>query len=231
VAALEGTRFDCIVLDLKLPGATGFDLLGHVKEDARHRDVPVIIHTGKALTRREETRLKRYADAIVVKDAASPERLLDETALHLHRAPTDLPEPSRRMLEQLHQADAVLHGRKVLIVDDDVRNVFALTSVLEHRGMEVVFAENGREGLEVLETNGNVDLVLMDLMMPEMDGYEAMAAIRARAEHASLPIIALTAKAMQGDRERSIAAGASDYITKPVDPDQLLSLMRVWLYR
>ncbi|UGS37613.1 HAMP domain-containing protein [Capillimicrobium parvum] len=231
LAALEESRFDCVVLDLKLPKATGFELLERIKEDPRHRDVPVIIHTGRALTRREETRLKRYADAIVVKDAGSPERLLDETALHLHRAPADLPDDSRRMLESLHQADSVLHGRKVLIVDDDVRNVFALTSVLESRGMVVVFAENGREGIEVLEANGDVDLVLMDLMMPEMDGYEAMTAIRSRPVRQGLPVIALTAKAMQGDRERSIAAGASDYITKPVDPDQLLSLMRVWLYR
>jgi signal transduction histidine kinase/CheY-like chemotaxis protein len=231
LAALADDGFDCIVLDLKLPRATGFDLLEQIKADERHRDVPVIIHTGKALTRREETRLKRYADAIVVKDAGSPERLLDETALHLHRAPADLPAEGRRMLEQLHQADAVLHGRTVLIVDDDVRNVFALTSVLEGRGMHVLFAENGREGLECLEANPDVDLVLMDLMMPEMDGYEATSAIRARPDHQGLPIIALTAKAMQGDRERSIAAGASDYITKPVDADQLLSLMRVWLYR
>ncbi|HEU4656013.1 MAG TPA: HAMP domain-containing protein, partial [Capillimicrobium sp.] len=231
LAALADARFDCIVLDLKLPKQTGFELLETIKEDERHRDVPVIIHTGKALTRRDETRLKRFADAIVVKDAASPERLLDETALHLHRAPSDLPDESRRLLEQLHQADSVLHGRKVLIVDDDVRNVFALTSVLEGRGMTVVFAENGREGLEVLDANPDIDLVLMDLMMPEMDGYEAMRAIRARPDHRALPMIALTAKAMQGDRERSIAAGASDYITKPVDPDQLLSLMRVWLYR
>ncbi len=229
--ALAEAPFDCVVLDLKLPRSTGFELLERVKADPRHRDLPVIIHTGKALTRREETRLKRFAEAIVVKDAASPERLLDETALYLHRSPADLPADSRRLLEQLHQADAVLHGRRVLIVDDDVRNVFALTSVLEGRGMTVVFAENGREGIEALDADGDVDLVLMDLMMPEMDGYEAMTAIRAREEHRALPIIALTAKAMQGDRERSIAAGASDYITKPVDPDQLLSLMRVWLYR
>jgi len=231
LGALEDRRFDCLVLDLKLPKATGFELLERIKEDPTHRDMPVIIHTGRALTRRDETRLKRYADAIVVKDAVSPERLLDETALHLHRAPGDLPADSRRMLESLHQADSVLHGRKVLIVDDDVRNVFALTSVLESRGMAVVFAENGREGIDVLEINDDVDIVLMDLMMPEMDGYEAMTAIRARPERQGLPIIALTAKAMHGDRERSIAAGASDYITKPVDPDQLLSLMRVWLYR
>jgi CheY-like chemotaxis protein len=206
-------------------------VLEKLKGDERHRELPVIIHTGKALTRKDETRLKRYAGAIVVKDAASPERLLDETAMFLHRPPTALTPEHRRMLDQLHQADAVLQSRKVLIIDDDVRNVFALTSVLEGRGMSVLFAENGREGLETLEANPDVDIVLMDVMMPEMDGYEAMRSIRARPQFEDLPVIALTAKAMQGDRERSIASGASDYVTKPVDPDQLLSLMRVWLYR
>jgi CheY-like chemotaxis protein len=220
-----------MVLDLKLPDGSGFDVLEKLKGDERHRELPVIIHTGKALTRKEETRLKRYAGAIIVKDAASPERLLDETSLYLHRPPSSLTPEHRRMLDQLHQADAVLQGRKILIVDDDVRNVFALTSVLEARGMTVLFAENGREGLEMLDANPDVDLVLMDVMMPEMDGYEAMRAIRARQRFEDLPVIALTAKAMQGDRERSIASGASDYVTKPVDPDQLLSLMRVWLYR
>ena len=151
--------------------------------------------------------------------------------MYLHRPPSALTPEHRRMLDQLHQADAVLQNRKVLIVDDDVRNVFALTSVLEARGMTVLFAENGREGLDTLEANADVDLVLMDVMMPEMDGYEAMRSIRARPKFEDLPVIALTAKAMQGDRERSIASGASDYVTKPVDPDQLLSLMRVWLYR
>ncbi len=230
VAELDRSRFDCIVLDLKLPGATGFSLLERVKDDERHRDVPVIIHTGKALTRREETRLKRLADTIVVKDAASPERLLDETALHLHRPAAALPEEGRRMLEGLREAGAALSGRRVLIVDDDVRNVFALTSALEAHGMHVAFAENGREGLDALRADPDVDLVLMDVMMPEMDGYETMRAIREMPEHSRLPVIALTAKAMQGDREKSIAAGASDYITKPVDVDQLVSLMRVWLY-
>jgi len=219
------------VLDLKLPDGDGFELLEKLQADERFREIPVIVHTGKALTRKEETRLKRYAGAIVVKDAASPERLLDETALHLHRPPSALKPEHRRILDQLHHADAVLQGRKVLIVDDDVRNVFALTSVLEARGMTVLFGENGREGLEILEANPDVDLVVMDVMMPEMDGYDAMRAVRARARFEDLPIIALTAKAMQGDRERSIASGASDYVTKPVDPDQLLSLMRVWLYR
>jgi CheY-like chemotaxis protein len=230
LAALEHQRFDCIVLDLKLPKMTGFALLDHLKGDARHRDVPVIVHTGRQLTRREETRLRRYADSIIVKDANSPERLLDETALFLHRAEKALPPESRRVLEQLHTADAVLQGKRVLIVDDDVRNVFALTSALEARGMVVRFAENGREAIESLDADPGVELVLMDVMMPEMDGHETTRALRADERFADLPIISLTAKAMKGDREKSIAAGASDYITKPVDIEQLISLMRVWLY-
>ncbi len=231
LASLDEERFDCIVLDLKLPKASGFSLLERVKTDERHQHVPVIIHTGKALTRREETRLKRYAESIVVKDAASPERLLDETTLALHRPAETLPAESRKILEQMSEAGAALAGRKVLIVDDDVRNVFALTSALEAHGMDVIYAENGREALEQLEASPEVDLVLMDIMMPELDGYEATTAIRAMPDFERLPIIALTAKAMKGDREKSIASGASDYITKPVDVDQLVSLMRVWLYR
>jgi HAMP domain-containing protein/CheY-like chemotaxis protein/GAF domain-containing protein len=228
--ALGETEFDCMVLDLKLPDMTGFALLEQLKESPRFETLPVIVYTGKDLTRSEETQLKRYAEAIVVKDARSPERLLDETSLFLHRVEARLPQAKRRMLEQLHSAEEVFKGKKVLIVDDDVRNVFALTSMLEANGMDVVFAENGREGIETLRGNPDVDLVLMDIMMPEMDGYEAMEAVRRMPEFDQLPIISLTAKAMKGDRERSIASGASDYITKPVDNDQLLSLMRVWLY-
>jgi signal transduction histidine kinase/DNA-binding response OmpR family regulator/HAMP domain-containing protein len=232
LAALDSEKpFDCMVLDLKLPKMTGFALLEKVKTDERSHSLPVIVYTGKELTRREETKLKRYAETIVVKDARSPERLLDETSLFLHRVESKLPESKRKMLEQLHNSDALFVGKKVLIVDDDVRNVFALTSALEANGMDVLFAENGREGIEALQSAGNVDLVLMDVMMPEMDGYETTQAIRLLPEFEKLPIIALTAKAMKGDRERSIAAGASDYITKPVDTDQLLSLMRVWLYQ
>jgi CheY-like chemotaxis protein len=232
LAALESeVPFDCMVLDLKLPKMTGFALLEKVKGDERFGSLPVIVYTGKDLTRREETKLKRYAETIVVKDARSPERLLDETSLFLHRVESKLPDEKRKMLEQLHSADEVFVGKKVLIVDDDVRNVFALTSALEASGMEVVFAENGRDGIEALKANPNVDLVLMDVMMPELDGYETTKAIRELPEFERLPIIALTAKAMKGDRERTIASGASDYITKPVDTDQLLSLMRVWLYQ
>ena len=191
----------------------------------------MIIHTGKALTRKEETRLKRYAETIVVKDARSPERLVAETSLFLHRPESTLGAEQRRLLEQVHTADAVFAGKKVLVVDDDVRNLFALASALEARGMEVLFAENGREGVDCIAENQDVDLVLMDLMMPEMDGYEATRALRERPEFKDLPIICLTAKAMKGDREKCLQAGASDYIAKPVNTEQLLSLLRVWLYR
>jgi CheY-like chemotaxis protein len=230
IEALQTQDFDCMVLDLKLPETTGFKLLEQLKKDERFAKLPVIVYTGKDLTRREETRLKKYAETIIVKDARSPERLLDETSLFLHRVEARLPQAKRHMLEQLHSTEGVFSGKKVLIVDDDVRNVFALTSVLEANGMDVVFAENGKDGIEMLHANRDVDLVLMDIMMPEMDGYETMQAVRQMPEFHQLPIISLTAKAMKGDREKSITSGASDYITKPVDTDQLLSLMRVWLY-
>ena len=229
--ALEAQRYDCMVVDLKLPEMGGFDLLEKIKNDERFSSIPVIVYTGKELTRREETKLKKFADTIVVKDASSPERLLDETSLFLHRVERKLPREKRRMLEQLHSAEEIFKEKKILIVDDDVRNVFALTSVLEAHGTEVVYAENGKDGIELLRRNPDVDLVLMDIMMPELDGYQTIAAIREDEAFKQLPIISLTAKAMKGDREKSISAGASDYITKPVDTDQLLSLMRVWLYK
>jgi HAMP domain-containing protein/CheY-like chemotaxis protein/signal transduction histidine kinase len=229
--ALEQRHFDCMVLDLKLPEMGGFDLLEKLRGDERFSSIPVIVYTGKELTRREETKLKKFADTIVVKDASSPERLLDETSLFLHRVERKLPKEKRRMLEQLHSAEEVFKEKKILIVDDDVRNVFALTSVLEAHGMEVLYAENGKDGIELLRRNPEVDLILMDIMMPELDGYQTTRAIREDEAFQQLPIISLTAKAMKGDREKSIAAGASDYITKPVDTDQLLSLMRVWLYK
>ncbi|MDQ4143770.1 MAG: HAMP domain-containing protein, partial [Actinomycetota bacterium] len=228
--ALEATDFDCMVLDLKLPEMTGFDLLEKLKKDDRHRYLPVIIYTGRELTRKEETRLRKYAETIIVKDVRSPERLLAETSLFLHRDESALPPTKRKMIEQVHDADVVFQGKKVLIVDDDVRNVFALTSVLEGRGLQVLYAENGKDGIATLKENPDISLVLMDIMMPEMDGYETTQAIRKISKFSDLPVIALTAKAMAGDRERSIAAGVSDYITKPVDLDQLISLMQVWLY-
>jgi len=220
-----------VVLDLGLRDMSGFDFLEKVKSDPDKTELPIIVYTGKQLSQQEETRIKKYAETIIVKDVRSPERLLDETALFLHRVEAKLPEQKRKMLEQLHDADAVIAGKKVLIVDDDVRNIFSLTSVLEDHGMSVRFAENGKDALEALKEDPDVDAILMDVMMPEMDGYETTRAIREMNEFKSLPIIALTAKAMKGDREKCIAAGASDYITKPVDNEQLLSLLRVWLYK
>ncbi|HAT33472.1 MAG TPA: hybrid sensor histidine kinase/response regulator, partial [Janthinobacterium sp.] len=228
--ALRESRFDCMVLDLTLPDISGFDLLDTIGKDASLRDLPVVIYTAQELNRKEVSKLKRYAKTIVIKDARSPERLLDETALFLHRCAASLPEPQRRMLEDIHILDSGLAGRKVLIVDDDLRNIFALSSLLERQEMRVCFAENGRDGIEALEKDPAIEIVLMDIMMPEMDGYDTMRAIRRIPKFKSLPIITLTAKAMKGDRDKCIAAGASDYITKPVDVAQLLSLMRVWLH-
>jgi HAMP domain-containing protein/CheY-like chemotaxis protein/signal transduction histidine kinase len=227
----SGKHYDCVVLDLGLSDMSGFDFLEKVKSDPGMVDIPIIVYTGKQLTPAEETRVKKYAETIIMKDVKSPERLLDETALFLHRVEAKLPETKRRMLEQLHDADAVIAGKRVLIVDDDVRNIFSLTSVLEDHGMNVRFAENGKDAIEALKADPEVDVVLMDVMMPEMDGYETMRRIREEDRFKSLPIIALTAKAMKGDREKCIAAGASDYIMKPVDTDQLISLLRVWLYK
>ncbi len=227
---LRSQHFDCMVLDLGLPEMTGFDLINVIKSDEKLRELPIIVYTGKDLTQEEETRLKRVTDAIIVKSVRSMEHLLDETALFLHRVEANLPQAKQQMLKQVHQADPVFSGKKVLIIDDDVRNIFAITSVLERYHMSVVYAENGRSGIEMLHANPDVNVVLMDVMMPEMDGYETTREIRKEARFTTLPIIALTAKAMKGDREKCLEAGASDYITKPVEPEQLLSLLRVWLY-
>jgi HAMP domain-containing protein/CheY-like chemotaxis protein/signal transduction histidine kinase len=230
LAALQQGHFDCMVLDLTLPDISGFDLLDQIGKEPSLRDLPIVIYTAQELTKKEVTKLKRYAKTIVIKDARSPERLLDETALFLHRSHASLPELQRKMLEEIHALDGGLAGRKVLIVDDDLRNIFALSSLLERQQMQVSFAENGRDGIDVLEQDPGIEIVLMDIMMPEMDGYDTMRAIRRIPKFKSLPIITLTAKAMKGDRDKCIAAGASDYITKPVDVAQLLSLMRVWLH-
>jgi len=230
MTALGEHQFDCMVLDLTLPDISGFDLLDQIGKLPALRDLPIVIYTAKELSRKDVTKLKRYAKTIVVKDARSPERLLDETALFLHRSQASLPDAQRKMLEEIHALDGGLAGRKVLIVDDDLRNIFALSSLLERQQMVVAFAENGRDGIEVLEKDPSIEIVLMDIMMPEMDGYDTMRAIRRIPKFKSLPIITLTAKAMKGDRDKCIAAGASDYITKPVDVAQLLSMMRVWLH-
>jgi CheY-like chemotaxis protein len=230
LGALKDEQFDCMVLDLKLPDMTGFELIEKIQTDLGRNDLPIIVYTGKELSSKEETQLRKVADAIIVKEANSPERLLAETALFLHRVEANLPEPKRKMLEQLHRRDPVLARKKVLIVDDDVRNIFALTSALESHEMDVIHAENGKDAVNLLKENPDVDVVLMDIMMPEMDGYETTQEMRKIDEFKDLPIIALTAKAMKTDREKCIRAGASDYISKPLDVDQLLSLLRVWLY-
>jgi CheY-like chemotaxis protein len=232
--ALEMLRdrpFDCCVVDLRLPDITGFDLLDRIQADARLRDVPVVVFTGKELTADEEARLRSVAKSVVLKDVQSPERLFDETALFLHRVVSELPEAKRAMLERLHGSNDVLRNRKVLVVDDDARNIFALTTVLENHEMDALSATNGRQAIELIESTPDLGIVLMDIMMPEMDGYETMREIRKDVRFRTLPILALTAKAMKGDREKCLQAGASDYIAKPVNTDQLLSLLRVWLYR
>ena len=228
--ALEKAPFDCVVVDLKLPDIDGKDLIAAIHQKSPTRWLPVIVYTGRELTEAESHELQGRADSIIIKDVRSPERLLDETALFLHRVESDLPEHKRRILRSLEQHDPQLRGRKVLVVDDDFRNVFAVTAVLENFDVEVVYAENGVQALSKLEEHDDVALVLMDIMMPEMDGYEATRRIRADGRWGDLPVIALTAKAMKGDREKCIEAGASDYVTKPVDPDQLVSLLRVWMY-
>ena len=231
LSAMLDRAFDCAVLDLRLPDMSGFDLLEKMRAEPELADVPVVVFTGKDLTPGERARLKTVAKSIVLKDVQSPERLLDETALFLHRVITDLPVEKQAMLERLHSSSEVLRGRKVLIVDDDARNIFALTSLLENHEVDVISATNGRSAIEIIQRTPDLSLVLMDIMMPEMDGYATMREIRNEAQFRTLPILALTAKAMKGDREKCLDAGASDYIAKPVNTDQLLSLMRVWLFR
>jgi HAMP domain-containing protein/DNA-binding response OmpR family regulator/GAF domain-containing protein len=223
--------FDCCVLDLRLPDMNGYSLLEKMRNEASLRDIPVVVFTGKELTEEEEKQLRTVAKSVVLKDVQSPERLFDETALFLHRVVADLPESQQRMLARLHNSNEALRGRKALVVDDDARNIFALTTVLENHEMEVLSATNGRQAIEIIQTEPELSVVLMDIMMPEMDGYETLRQIRKNPQFRSLPILALTAKAMKGDREKCLEAGASDYIAKPVHTDQLISLLRVWLYR
>jgi hypothetical protein len=231
LAALEKKRFDCVVLDLGLPDMGGTQLIEEIQRRYGHLAPPIIVYTSKDLTRAEETQLRKISESIVIKDVRSPERLLDETALFLHRVQAKLPESKRRMIEQVQKSDSVLSNRKVLVVDDDVRNIFAIASALESYQMQVVYAENGHAGIEMLQNNPDIEVVLMDVMMPEMDGYEAIRRIRQMDQFKKLPIISVTAKAMKGDREKCLEVGASDYITKPVDMGQLRSLLRVWLYK
>jgi HAMP domain-containing protein/CheY-like chemotaxis protein/GAF domain-containing protein len=229
--AVQHDSFDCVVLDLRLPDMSGFEVLGKLSESPSLSELPVVVFTGKELTPDEDARLRTLARSVVVKGVESPERLLDETALFLHRVVAELPVERQRMLEKLHGSDEALAGKKVLIVDDDVRNIFALSSVLERRGMQVLTAGTGREAIATLETTPDIAIVLMDIMMPEMDGFETMQVIRQNPQCWRMPIIALTAKAMKGDREKCLEAGASEYLAKPVNTEQLLSALRLWLHR
>jgi HAMP domain-containing protein/CheY-like chemotaxis protein/signal transduction histidine kinase len=228
---LGSESFDCVVLDLRLPDMSGFEVLERLRDTPSLSDLPVVVFTGKELSSEEDARLHTLARSVVVKGVESPERLLDETALFLHRVVVDLPPEKQRMLDRLHHSDEAMTGKKVLVVDDDVRNIFALSSVLERRGMIVLTAGTGREAIATLESTPDVAIVLMDIMMPEMDGYETMQVIRQKPTFGRLPIIALTAKAMKGDREKCLEAGASEYLAKPVNTDQLLSALRMWLHR
>ncbi|MGA8869278.1 MAG: response regulator, partial [Candidatus Sulfotelmatobacter sp.] len=231
LTAVVEQSFDCVVLDLRLPDMSGFEVLERFRDTPSLSDLPIVVFTGKELSPEEDARLHTLARSVVLKGVESPERLLDETALFLHRVVADLPPGKRRMIERLHRSDEALIGKRVLVVDDDVRNIFALSSVLERRGMIVLTASTGREAIATLESTPDVAIVLMDVMMPEMDGYETMRAIRRNIQLRRLPIIALTAKAMKGDREKCLEAGASEYLAKPVNTEQLLSALRVWLHR
>ncbi|MEP7213642.1 MAG: HAMP domain-containing protein [Acidobacteriota bacterium] len=231
LATLNDGRFDCAIVDLMLPDMEWSELIGSIKQKAGFPELPVIVHTGKDLSKRETARIKKLAETIIIKDADSLERLVDETALFLHRDVAVLSDAQKNMMKRVNVTDPRLQGKKVLIVDDDIRNIFALTSALERQNMDVVYAENGKDGISMLVKTPGIDGVLMDIMMPEMDGFQAMTAIRQIPKFKSVPIIAVTAKAMKGDRQKCLEAGASDYITKPVDTEQLLSLLRIWLDR
>ena len=225
----EQNNIDCIILDIGLPDISGFDLIHKLENIKGHNIPPIIIYTGKELTKEENNELQKYAETIIIKGIKSEERLLDETALFLHRTVSNLPESKQAIINNLYDKESVFYSKKILLVDDDMRNVFALSKILQERGMEIIKAENGKIALEMLDTYPDIDMVLMDIMMPEMDGYEAMKQIRSQVKFKNIPVIALTAKAMKDDKQKCIDAGANDYIAKPIDVERLLSLMRVWL--
>jgi CheY-like chemotaxis protein len=227
---IKKKNYDCVILDLGLPDITGFELLKSL-EKAKIDVPPIVVYTGRELTAEENNQLQKYASSIIIKGVRSQERLLDETSLFLHRVIDNMPTRQQQMLTNLYNKDVMFKNKKVLVADDDMRNVFALTQLLEKSHMKVVMANNGQKALEALESYPDIDLVLMDIMMPIMDGYEAMRKIRENPKNTSLPIIAITAKAMKEDRQKCIEAGANDYLSKPVDTEKLFNLMRVWLYR
>jgi CheY-like chemotaxis protein len=231
---LSRQSFDCMILDLNLPDMSGFEVLERMRQ-VLPPDIPkcpVIVYTGRKLTEEENVNLMRYADSIIIKGVKSPERLLDETALFLHQVVARMPAEKQQAIKQLHNREQILEGKRVLIVDDDMRNAFVLSKVLRDKGLSVSLAINGIKALDILSQKPtSFDLVLMDIMMPELDGYETIKRIRAQPHFRNLPILALTAKAMKDDAEKCIAAGANDYLSKPVDLERLFSMLRVWLYR
>jgi CheY-like chemotaxis protein len=227
--ALDARPYDCVVVDLGMVEGGGFDVLKRIRSRKALRGTPVVVAGAADLSPREATRLRQYVDALTITTPPSLERLVDQVALFLHRADVELPPGLRRSLERVRDGEQVFVGKRILIVDDDVRNVFALASALEQHGIDVLYADNGESGLDALRREPEIDLVLMDVMMPGMDGYTAMREIRKMPTFRDLPVIALTAKAMPGDRDNSLTAGASDYVTKPVDVEQLLTVFRSWL--
>jgi CheY-like chemotaxis protein len=233
LATLDGGEFDCMVVDLVLPGDDGIRLIEKVRTRERYRELPIIVYTGKELTPEDEESLKKHTQSVILKSGVhSPEKLLSETALFLHRVESRIPERSKAMLEAGRLSNATddsIVGRKVLVVDDDVRNIFAMTSVLEASGLHVIYAENGQAGVEALTKDPAIDVVLMDIMMPGMDGYETIRSIRANPMFRGKPIVAVTAKALKEDRDKCLEAGASDYLPKPVDTHKLLELIRLWV--
>jgi len=228
---LKQHLFDCMILDLSLPDMTGFEVLNQMNSDEAIAHCPVIVYTGRDLTPAENKELMQYADSVIVKGVKSPERLLDETALFLHRVVADMPADKQETIQQLHTQDTLLEGKKIMIVDDDMRNSFALSKLLADKGIVPQIAHNGQKALDLLAEKGEVDLILMDIMMPVLDGYETIKQIRTQPKFNDLPILALTAKAMKGDREKCLEAGANDYLSKPIDVDRLFSMLRVWLYQ
>jgi len=227
---LKSATFDCIILDIGLPDMSGVELLAKIKNDENFLNIPIIVYTGKELTKEEEIIINEYAEKIIIKGVKSAEKLLDDTTLFLHRVAAELPVEKQEMLRMIHDKEAIFKDKKILLVDDDMRNVYAITNILEEKGVYVLAGKNGKEGLDCLNNNPDIDLVLMDIMMPEMDGYETIREIRKQQRFKKLPIVALTAKAMKGDRAKCIDAGANEYLAKPVDTDKLLSMLRVWLY-
>ena len=231
IEILSSKKIDCIILDLGLPDMTGFELLEILDNKKSISIPPIIVYTGKDLTKEENQILEKYANSIILKGVKSEERLLDETSLFLHKIVNDLPDKQQEVIENLHNSEIIFKNKKILLVDDDMRNIFALSKILKKKGMHIFRAENGKIAIDILKKNTDIDIILLDVMMPIMDGYETAKKIRKIKEIKNIPIISLTAKAMKEDRQKCIDSGSNDYITKPLDIEKLLSLIRVWLHK